>query len=158
MDSVPSSPTPVDYGNDNDLLGSSTRQVQVHKTQTFGSIEPVDDVRLTSMSHDDSFAFVDVWRNRDELDRVLVRFSLDKFGQSQGSTDLSLDDEVVHNRLRAIAFDALHKKLGPSNLDTEQIVDAGWVNLANFGAPDYEPEEADGAAWVREDGDDVRFK
>jgi hypothetical protein len=110
------------------------------------------------MPQDDFFAFVDLFKSENEMVRVLVRISLAKFGELRGSQELSSQHDAVHEKLRLIACDALQKRFGASKLGAAQVADAGWVNLPNFGPPDYESEDGVGSAWIEEEGDDIRFK
>ncbi len=111
-----------------------------------------------SMPQNDFFAFVDVFRSKNEMVRVLVRISLKKFGELRGLQELSSKDDAVHDKLRLIASNALHKRFGASELGAVQVADAGWVNLSNFGPSDFESEDGVGSAWIKEEGDDIRFK
>jgi hypothetical protein len=113
---------------------------------------------MSPIPQDDFFAFVDVFKSENEMIRVLVRLSLAKFGSLQGSEQLSSQDDAVHEKLRSIACDALQKRSEGSNLGAAQVADAGWVNMSNFGPPDYESEDGAGSAWIEEEGDDIRFK
>jgi hypothetical protein len=113
---------------------------------------------MSPIPQDDFFAFVDVFKSENEMIRVLVRVSLAKLGSLGGSEALSAQGDAVHDKLRLIACDALRTKFEASNLGAAQVADAGWVNLSNFGPPDYESEDGVGSAWIEEEGDDIRFK